>query len=135
MAPGGKISAKGAVITVNAVNMSTYVESYEIEWAQDVIDATGFTNGWQNYIPGMPIIGFTLNMFWDATAGTGVFAKLTAMMTAPQTCSIVPEATGPSFSGTFMVDGIHPAGTANSGAIKMGAVHFSASGATIATFA
>ena len=134
MAAGGKQSAKGAVITINSQNFSTYTESYEIEWAKDSIDATGFSNTWQNYIAGIPIIGFTLNMFWDATATTGVFAILTAMMTTAATCSIVPEASGPSFSGTFLCEGIHPAGTASSGAIKLGAVSFKASGATVATF-
>lgn len=135
MAAGGKQSAKGAVITVNSQNFSTYCESYEIEWAKDIIDVTGFTDGWQNYIPGMPIVGITLNMFWDATATTGVFAILKAMMATAAVVSIVPEASGPTLSGTFICDGIHPAGTANSGAIKMGSVHFSASGVTLGTFA
>lgn len=134
MAAGGKISSKGAVITINSQVFSTYTESYEIEWIKDSIDATGFSNTWQNYIPGIPIVGFTLNMFWDATATTGVFAILIAMMTTAATCSIVPEASGPTLSGTFICDGIHPGGTAASGAIKNGAVHFSASGATVATF-
>lgn len=135
MAAGGKQSAKGAVITINSQNFSTYCESYTIDWAKDIIDVTGFTNGWQNYIPGMPMIGFTLDLLWDATATTGVFAILTALMTTAATCSIVPEASGPTFSGTFICDGLHPTGTAASGAIKMGSVHFSASGTSIATFA
>lgn len=129
-----KISAKGAVITINSQNFSTYCTSYEIEWAQDVIEVTGFTDGWQNYIPGIPIVGFTLDIHWEKTASTGVFAILKAMMTTAATCSIVPEASGQTFSGTFMVDGIHPQGSASSGAIMMGSVHFSASGVTLGTF-
>ena len=62
MAAGGKIPAKGAVITINSQAFSSYVQSYEIEWAKDVIDVTGFSNGWQNYIVGMPIVSFTLNI-------------------------------------------------------------------------
>lgn len=130
----GKVSAKGAVVTINSQDFSTYTESYEIEWAKDIVEVTGFTNGWRNYIPGMPIVGFTINMLWDATATTGVFPILVAMMATAATCSIVPESGGPSFSGTFICDGIHPSGSASSGAISMGSVHFSASGVTIATF-
>jgi hypothetical protein len=57
------------------------------------------------------------------------------MVGVPQTCSIVPESGGPSFSGTFFVDSINPQGKSNSGAIMLGSVHFSASGSTVATFA
>ena len=130
-----KVSAKGAVITINSQNFSTYTESYDIEWAQDVSEVTGFTDGWKNYLPGIPAIGFTLNMYWDGTASTGVFPILKAMMTTAATCSIVPEASGPSFSGTFICDGLPISATANSGPIKMSSVHFSASGTAIATFA
>jgi hypothetical protein len=130
-----KVSAKGAVITINSQAFSTYTESYEIEWAVDVIDVTGFSDTWRNFMGGQGVVGFTLNMFWDATATTGVFPILKAMMTTAATCSIVPESGGPTFSGTFMCDGIHPQGAASSGALSMGAVHFSASSTAIATFA
>ncbi len=131
----GKISAKGAVITVASTDISSYVESYEIEWGQEVTEVTGFTDGWKNHVPGIPVVGITLNVLWDKTASTGTFAKLKALMTTPGTVSIVPEATGPTLSGTFLCDGIHPAGTANSGAISLGSVHLSPSGASVATFA
>ena len=131
----GKVSAKGAVITISGNNFSVYTESYEIEWAQDVIDVTGFSAGWRNFMGGIPVVGFTLTMFWDATVTTGVFPVLKAMMTGAATCSIVPESGGPSFSGTFMCDGIHPQGAASSGALMLGSVHFSASGVAVAGFA
>lgn len=131
-----KVSSKGAVITINSQNMSTYCKSYEIDWGQATEDVTGFTDGWQNYLAGMPAIGFTLDMIWDATATTGVFPVLKAMMTTAATCSIVPEASGPSMSGSFIVAGIKPSGEASSGSsIKMGTVQFLASGTSVATFA
>jgi hypothetical protein len=135
MAAGGKISAKGAVIVISTLTASSYVTSYEIEWAKDVIDVTGFNDGWQNYIVGMPIVSFTLNMLWDGTASTGVVAILKAMMSTAATCSIVPEASGITFSGTFLCGGFTPQGTAASGALTVGSVKFYASGTTLATFA
>jgi hypothetical protein len=130
-----KVSAKGAVITVNSQNQSTYISNYEIEWGQAMTEITGFGDGWQNYLAGnMPIVGLTFDYFWDATATTGVFPILKAMMATPAVVSIVPESGGPSLSGTFMCDGIKPTGQASSGAITMSGVHFSASGTAIATF-
>jgi hypothetical protein len=130
-----KVTTKGAVITINTQNFSTYVQSYEIDWGQDVTEVTGFSDGWQNYLAGMPAVSFTLDMLWDATATTGVFPILKAMMTTGATCSIVPESGGPTMSGTFIVEAIKPAGEASSGAIKMGSVKFLASGTAVATFA
>jgi hypothetical protein len=130
-----KISSKGAVITVAATDVSKYVTDYEIEWAQDVPEVTGFTDGWKNYIPGVPIVGLTLTVLWDKTAVSGTLAKFMTLMSTPGTVSIVPESGGQTLSGTFLCDGVHPAGNASSGAISLGSVHLSASGATIATFA
>jgi hypothetical protein len=127
-----KISAKDCVISCASVDISTYVESYEIQWAQDVPEVTGFSDGWQNFVCGMPVVGFTLNLYWDD--GT-LLPVLLGLMATPDTCIITPETGGSALSGTFMVDGINPQGTASSGAIKLGPVHFSASGSVIATFA
>lgn len=130
-----KISAKGAVITVNSQAHSTYISSYSIEWGQDVPEVTGFSDGWQNYLAGgMPVVGLTFDYFWEATASTGVLAILRGMMTTPATIVITPESGAAAISGTFMCDGIKPTGTASSGAITMPGVHFSASGTSIATF-
>lgn len=131
-----KVSAKGAVITLNSQDLSKYISSYEIEWAQQVDEVTGFTDGWKNYLAGVPMAGLTLDFFWQTTAdANNVYITLKTLMGTPATCSIVPEAGGPSFSGTFFCDGIKPAGQASSGAITMTGVHLSASGTTIATFA
>jgi hypothetical protein len=130
-----KQSSKGAVITINSQAFSTYCRSYEIQWGQDVPDVTGFSDGWKNYLGGcMPAIGFTLDMMWEATASTGVFPILKAMMATAAPCSIVPESGAPSFSGTFICDGFNPQAQASGGVINMGSVHFSASGTSIATF-
>lgn len=129
-----KISAKGAVITVAGTNISTFVMSYEIEWAQDVHDITGFGDGWHNVIPGQAVVGLTLDVLWEKTATTGTVAKFITLMGTPATVSIVPEASGQTLSGTFICDGIHPAGQASGEAISLGSIHLSASGTTIATF-
>ena len=131
----GKINASGATISVGGTAMGTYVESYEIEWAKDVIQATGFSDQWQNYFPGIPVVGVTLNLFWEKTAATGTFAECVTMMTTPGVIIIVPEATGPTLTGNFICDGVHVGGSAHSGPLTLGAVHFSPSGATVATFA
>lgn len=129
-----KVAAKGAVITINSQPFSTYVQNYEIDWGMEVVDVTGFADGWSNYLGGMPAVGFTLDMIWEATASTGVFPILKAMMTTAATCSIVPESGGPSMSGSFICDGIKPTATPQ-GVVMMGSIHFSASGTSIATFA
>lgn len=129
-----KVSAKNAVITLNSNDVSTYVKTYEINWAVATEEITGFKDGWQNHLAGMPIVGFTLDMMWDST----VFGYLTTLMGTPATCSIQPQGadSGQVLSGTFFCSGIHPSGEASSGAsIKFGTVEFLASGATIATFA
>lgn len=129
-----KISAKGAVITVATTNLSTYITDYEIEWSQDLPEVTGFSDGWKNYIPGQAVVGLTFTVLWEKTASTGPLAKFMALMGTPGTVSIVPESGGQTLSGTFLCDGIHPAGSASSGAISLGSVHLSASGTAVATF-
>jgi hypothetical protein len=130
-----KISAKGAVITVGGTSIATYCKTYEIEWAQDVPEVTGFGDGWRNYLAaGMPVVGITLDMMWESTVTTGPYALMKSLMTTPATVVITPESGAPSLSGTFMCDGIHPSGAASAGEIGLGSVHLSPSGATIATF-
>ena len=80
-----KISAKGAVITLDDSNptariISTDVESYEIQYAVDVIEATGMNEGSHNFIPGQKIIGVTLNLFWNAAASTGAWTVVRSII-------------------------------------------------------
>lgn len=130
-----KISAKGAVITIASTDLSSYCDSYEIDWGQQVDEVTGFGDQWKNSLAGIPIVKVILNVFWEKTATTGAFAKFKALMGTPGTCSIVPEATGPAFSGTFFCAGVKVSGKSNSSAVTMGSVELVPSGVTLATFA
>jgi len=137
-----KVSAKGAVISVDdtggtARAISTYVKSYEIEQDAGKIEVTGFTDAMVNYIPGLPVYGVTLDLYWDAvTADVATFTVLKNIFgsTTSKTVTIVPESGGPSFSGEFMLDNLPVKGTPN-GSIDIGTVHFSPMGTTAPTFA
>lgn len=136
-----KVSAKGAVIAVDdsggsARTISSDVKSYEIEYAVDPLEVTGFGDGSKNYVPGQKVIGVTLDIFWNSAATTGAFTVLNGIIgqTSSVTITITPEAGGPAFSGEFMCDGITPKGEVN-GVIELGSVHFSVSGATAPSWA
>ena len=136
-----KVSAKGAVIAVDdsggvARTISSDVKSYEIEYAVDPLEVTGFGDGSKNYVPGQKVIGVTLDIFWNSAATTGAFTVLKAIIgqATSVTLSITPESGGPAFSGEFMCDGITPKGEVN-GVIELGSVHFSVSGATAPSWA
>lgn len=136
-----KVSAKGAVIAVDDSGgsprtISSDVKSYEIEYAVDPLEVTGFGDGSKNYVPGQKVIGVTLDIFWNSAATTGAFTVLNAIIgqATSVTLSITPESGGPAFSGEFMCDGITPKGEVN-GVIELGSVHFSVSGATAPSWA
>ena len=131
-----KVSAKGAVITINSQNCSSDVVSYDIEQDAGKIDITGFTDGTVNYIPGLPVYGLTMDVHWNTAATTGMWTLLKAMWLSASgtTITIVPESGGPTFSGVFMLDAL-PVSATPAGAIKVGSVHFSIMGTTAATFA
>ena len=131
-----KVSAKSAVITVDDSGgtprtISADVKSYEIEYAVDPLEVTGFGDGSKNYVPGQRVIGVTLDIFWNSAATTGAFTVLNGIIgqASSVTVSITPEVSGPVFSGEFMCDGLTPKGEVN-GVIELGSVHFSVYGAT-----
>lgn len=132
----GKISAKGAVISVDdsagaPQNISKDCDSFEVETDAGKIDITGFTEGSVNFIPGMPIYGITLNVKWNTTATTGARTVLQGifMSTASKTVTVTPESGGSGFSGEFMLDALPTSGTPV-GDILLGSVHFSVMGST-----
>ena len=136
-----KISAKGAVISVDdsagtARAISTDVVSYEIEYGAGAIEVTGFNEGSQNSIPGLPVIGITLDVKWNTLATTGAMTVLRGILnsTTSKTVSIVPEVGGLTFSGEFMLDALPVSGTP-AGDIKIGSVHFSVMGSTAPAWA
>lgn len=136
-----KASAKGCVISLDDSAgtpraISTYVKSYEIEQDAGKIEMTGFTDGMVNYIPGLPVYGVTLDLYWDAvTADVASFTVLRGIFgsSTSKTLSITPESGGPAFSGEFMLDALPVKGTPN-GSIDIGTVHFSPMGTVAPTF-
>ena len=136
-----KISAKGAAISVDDSGgspqvISSDVKSFEIEYAIDPLEVTGFGDGSKNFTPGQKVIGVTLDVFWNAAATTGAFTVLRGILgqATSVTVSITPEIGGLAFSGEFMCDGITPKGEVN-GVIELGSVHFSVMGSTAPAWA
>lgn len=137
----GKISAKGAVISVDDSAgtpraISGDVVSYEIEYSAEPLDVTGFGEGSQNFTPSLPVIGITMDVIWNTAATTGARTVLASIIgsATSKTVTIVPEAGGPSFSGEFMLDALPVSGTPV-GEIKIGSVHFSVMGAVAPAWA
>lgn len=136
-----KVSAKGCVIAVDdsggtARTISTDVESYEIQFAVDPIEVTGLNEGSHNFIPGLPVIGVTLNLYWNALATTGAWTVIRGIIgsSTSKTITITPESGGLALSGEFMCDGVQITGSPATD-IKLGAVHFSVMGSTAPAWA
>jgi hypothetical protein len=136
-----KISAKGAVIALDdsggsPQTISTDVESYEIQYAVDVIEVTGMNEGSHNSIPGQKIIGVTLNLYWNSAATTGAWTVVRGIIgaAASKTLSITPESGAVALSGEYMCDGVAIGGSPATD-IKLGAVHFSVMGGTAPAWA
>ena len=136
-----KISAKGAVIAVddssgNPQTISADVKSYEIEYAVDPVEVTGFGDGSKNFTPGQRVVGITLDVFWNKAATSGAYTVIKGIIAAAasKTVSITPESGGEALSGEFMCDGITPKGSVD-GAIELGSVHFSVMGAVAPAWA
>lgn len=136
-----KVSAKGAVIALDdsggsAQTISTDVESYEIQYAVDVVEVTGMNEGSHNFIPGQRIIGVTLNLYWNAASTTGAWTVVRGIIgsTSSKTLAITPESGGLTLSGEYMCDGVTITGSPATD-IKLGAVHFSVMGGTAPAWA
>ena len=136
-----KISAKGAVIALDdsggvVRTISTDVESYEIQYATDVIEVTGMNEGSHNFTPGQIIVGVTLNLYWNSAATTGAWTVVRGIIgsTSSKTITITPESGAVALGGEYMCDGVSITGSPASD-IKLGAVHFSVMGGTAPSWA
>ena len=136
-----KQSAKGAVILVdNAAgspqNVSVDCVSYDIQYAADAIEVTGFTEGSHNFTPGLKIIGINLEFLWNTAATTGSMTVLYPIVghATSKTVSVQPEGSGLALSGEFMLESIAPSGTPG-GAIKLGTAKFVVMGAVAPAWA
>jgi hypothetical protein len=136
-----KISAKNAIITVDDSTgspqiISGDVDSYTLQYDVDAPEVTGFGEGSHNFVPGMPVVGITLNVFWNSAATTGATTVLKGIVgnSTSKTVSVQPEGTGLALSGEFMLVGIEVTGTPKD-PIKMGACKFVVMGAVKPTIA
>lgn len=126
-----KNSAKNAIILVGGYNLSTYFTTYEVQEGVSPIDVTGFTDGSQNFIPGIFSASITGNALWDNTAGKSYpVLKAYTGTTTDGHVTILPEGSTagyPSISMPFTQGGITPSGSP-SGAISLGSIQFSSYG-------
>jgi hypothetical protein len=136
-----KVSAKGAVITLEdststARTISGDVDSYELPYQYPPQEVTGFSDGSNNFIPGLLNTGITLNIMWNTAATTGAYTVIKGILgdTASHALAITPESGGPVWTGEVMCDGISISGSAGGSAIRLGSVHFSIMGAAAPTF-
>ena len=65
-----KIAAKNGLILIGGYNLSTYASQYEVDYNAAPVEVTGFTDGWQNYIPGMFTGQMSIDAYWDSAANT-----------------------------------------------------------------
>lgn len=132
-----KVSAKGAAILVddtggNPRDISSDCLTYNIQYANDTPEVTGFGDGSHNFIPGQKVRGVSLEMLWNTAATTGAYTVLKALVNkqAAATVKITPESGAEYFSGEFYCQGIEPSGSAGGDPIKLGTVNFVVAGAT-----
>jgi hypothetical protein len=117
-----KVSAKGAVITINS-QIIPDVTSYSITWQFEPLDVTCFSDGAHNFVAGMAVKEVSMDFLWDTVATVGATTVLLPLVGTNTTVSIVPESGAQGFSGTMLVVGINPSGTP-ADAIKLGTVRF-----------
>jgi hypothetical protein len=135
-----KVSAKGAVITLtdpsSARTISGDVASFEIEQSNGLIDVTGFNEGGQNFVPGLPVHGVTLDLFWNQAATTGAWTVLAAIRTAgtAATMTIKPETSGLTLTFVCFPEALTLSATPD-GALQIGSVRFAQMGATAGSWA
>lgn len=122
-----KISAKNGILVIGGYRLSGFAGEYTIDAAQDVIDVTGFGDGWKNFIPGNYTGMMNVNFYWDKDANS-VNAAMIGM--AKKCVSILPEgyALGnPAFSIYSEQENFSPSGDP-SAAIMLNNVRFLTSG-------
>ena len=131
-----KFSAKGAVITIdNAAgspqDVSTDCISYDILEDVNKLDVTGFTDGAQNFIPGLPVVGLTFEFLYDTHATSGATTILKGILNSAtaKSVTIKPESAGGTLSGEYMLESFGVNGTPT-GEIKLGTAKFAVMGAT-----
>ena len=126
-----KIIGKNAIILVGGYQLSSLFSSYETRGPSvKSVDVTGFTDGCENYLPGISTAEMTLNGYWDNAAGS-LNDALKGLGT--KNVSILPEGYilgAPSLSMSALQTTFNPGGNVGD-AIQIGSIQFLQSGATI----
>jgi hypothetical protein len=136
----GKVSAKGAVITLtdptSARTISGDVAAFEIVQDGGLLDVTGFNEGGQNFVPGLPVQSVTLDLYWNQTATTGAWTVINAIVTAGTvaTMTIKPETSGLTLTFLCFPKARTLSATPD-GSLKIGSVEFVQMGATAGSWA
>jgi hypothetical protein len=136
----GKTSAKGCVITLTDPTtprtISGDVKQYSFNQSAGLNEVTGFGDGGQNFIPGLPVHDLTLDCYYNNTATTGVWTVLRAIMAAGTACTITlkPEASALTLTFICFPESVPITGQP-SGNVEIGSVKFVQMGATAGTWA
>lgn len=123
-----KVSAKNGVILIGGKNFSSYAMSYDVAASANKVDVTGFTDGCQNFIPGLPSGSITLDMYWSYS--TDQVHEALRTLGATGNVSILPEGGTTGNKAISMVStqsNYNPRGAPND-AIKIGSLLFDYSG-------
>jgi hypothetical protein len=127
-----KISSRNGSIFYNGYQLSANAYSYNVSAKVAPIDATGFTEGAQNFVPGQNMSEMSAEFYWNLAAGA-THDALGALTTPPGIVTIVPEYITPysgrpvSLSLRCMQANYNPVGDLND-VIKIGAVQFASYG-------
>lgn len=119
-----KVSAKNGIILIGGRELSSYVMAYDSQNNANPIDVTGFTDGCQNFIPGLPSSTITADMFWSYS-GVQVHEALRTLGTTGQV-TILPEgstAGGQCITMPVMQSNYNPGGVITD-ALKIGSLTF-----------
>lgn len=65
-----KTSSKNAYLLIGGSQLSPMASAYEVDYNNTAIEVTGFTDGWQNFIPGIMSGQMSVNMYWNEAANS-----------------------------------------------------------------
>lgn len=131
-----KQSAKGAVIQITdstggAQTISSDVLTYDIQYANDTHEVTGFGDGSRNFIPGQKVRAVTLDCLFNPASSSDSYWIFKGLFeTGATTELIITPESGQNLKGNFILTALPMSGAAGGDAIKLGAVTFETSGAT-----
>lgn len=122
-----KMSAKNTIWLINGYVFSTYFSSFSVEQDAGKISVMGFTDGSDNFVPGMPAAMINGDAFWDSAANK---THLTLSSLPSGNVTLIPEGYSlgaPTISLPFMLGNYNPKGSPKD-AIQIGTLAFESYG-------